>query len=182
MVRGRVVRDADQGRHQGDDSRPSRRGVPLGRNSDALHALRPPGNGRGAVGKGILSDAAMSASGAAAIGVHRGGGALRCEDVEWSVIASAVGTPTFVYSAGEIRAQYETLRAALAPASHRIHYSVKANSNLAVLALLRSLGAGVDIVSGGELFRALHAGFVGADIVFSGVGKTDRELGEALEA
>ena len=124
----------------------------------------------------------MSASGAAAIGFHRGGGALRCEDVELSAIANAVGTPTFVYSAGEIRAQYETLRAALAPAAHRIHYSVKANSNLAVLALLRSLGAGVDIVSGGELFRALQAGFVGADIVFSGVGKTDRELDEALDA
>jgi diaminopimelate decarboxylase len=93
-----------------------------------------------------------------------------------------VGTPAFVYSAGEIRAQYEALRAALASARYRIHYSVKANSNLALLALLRELGAGVDIVSGGELFRALHAGFRGSDIVFSGVGKTDRELHEALGA
>ncbi len=83
---------------------------------------------------------------------------------------------------GEIRAQYETLRSALAPAPHRVHYSVKATSNIAVLALLRSLGAGVDIVSGGELYRALHAGFAGPDIVFSGVGKTDRELREALDA
>src|SRR5688500_6736614 len=147
-----------------------------------MPALRPAGNGRGAVGQGVLNDAPMSAPGAAALGFHRGGGALRCEDVELSTIASASGTPAFVYSAGEIRTQYETLHAALAPARHRIHYSVKANSNIAVLASLRSLGAGVDIVSGGELFRALHTGFGGADIVFSGVGKTDRELDEALAA
>ncbi|HEY7407146.1 MAG TPA: diaminopimelate decarboxylase, partial [Gemmatimonadaceae bacterium] len=71
---------------------------------------------------------------------------------------------------------------ALAGAEHRIHYSVKANSSLAVLALLRDLGAGVDIVSGGELERALRAGFAGRDVVFSGVGKTEQELADALEA
>jgi len=124
----------------------------------------------------------MTAPGAATVGFHRAGGALRCEDVDIAAIARAVGTPAFVYSAGEIRSQFEVLRSALAPARHRIHYSVKANSNIALLALLRSLGAGVDIVSGGELFRALHAGFTGADIVFSGVGKTDVELDEALAA
>jgi diaminopimelate decarboxylase len=63
---------------------------------------------------------------------------------------------------------------------HRLHYSVKANSNLAILGVLRKLGAGVDIVSGGELYRAESAGFKGRDIVFSGVGKTQRELREAL--
>jgi diaminopimelate decarboxylase len=124
----------------------------------------------------------MTLSGAAAIGFHRAGGTLRCEEVDVAAIAREVGTPAFVYSAGDIRAQYEALRAGLAPVRHRIHYSVKANSNLALLGLLRELGAGVDIVSGGELFRALQAGFSGSDIVFSGVGKTTQELHEALDA
>lgn len=124
----------------------------------------------------------MTESGAATVGFHRAGGPLRCEDVDLSAIADAVGTPVFVYSAGEIRSQYEALRDALRAAPHRIHYSVKANSNLAILALLRGLGAGVDIVSGGELYRATTAGFSGGDIVFSGVGKTDAELLEAVAA
>jgi diaminopimelate decarboxylase len=64
----------------------------------------------------------------------------------------------------------------------RLHYSVKANSSIAILALLRELGAGLDIVSGGELYRALKAGYKGKDIVFSGVGKTEREMEEALRA
>jgi diaminopimelate decarboxylase len=64
----------------------------------------------------------------------------------------------------------------------RLHYSVKANSNSAILSLLREMGAGLDIVSGGELYRALQARFAGADIVFSGVGKTEREIEEALDA
>ncbi len=64
----------------------------------------------------------------------------------------------------------------------RLHYSVKANSSIAILALLRELGAGLDIVSGGELFRALMAGYKGSDVVFSGVGKTEREMEEALGA
>ena len=147
-----------------------------------MHALRTSSHCRGAVGKGVLSGPRRTASRAAPRGFHRADGTLRCENVDLATIADAVGTPSYVYSAGEIRTQYETLRDALTPARHRIHYSVKANSNIAVLALLRSLGAGVDIVSGGELFRALHAGFTGPDIVFSGVGKTDRELDEALTA
>jgi diaminopimelate decarboxylase len=65
---------------------------------------------------------------------------------------------------------------------HRVHYSVKANSALAILSLVRELGAGVDIVSGGELDRARRAGFTGPDVVFSGVGKTEQELRDALEA
>jgi diaminopimelate decarboxylase len=97
-------------------------------------------------------------------------------------IASSIGTPVYVYSSQSIREQYRRLDAALARIPHRLHYSVKANSNLAILSLLRSLGAGLDIVSGGELYRALRAGFSGADIVFSGVGKTTTELGEALDA
>jgi diaminopimelate decarboxylase len=97
-------------------------------------------------------------------------------------IADAVGTPAYVYRAETIRDQYQRLDRALAPVPHRICYSVKANGNLAVLALLKGLGAGADIVSGGELARALRAGFAGPDIVFSGVGKTQIEMRAALEA
>jgi diaminopimelate decarboxylase len=97
-------------------------------------------------------------------------------------IARSVGTPVYVYDAVEIRRQYEVLGQALEPAPHRIYYSVKANSNLAVLGLLRRLGAGADIVSGGELRRVLRAGFTPGDVVFSGVGKTAAELAQALDA
>jgi diaminopimelate decarboxylase len=71
---------------------------------------------------------------------------------------------------------------ALSTVPHRLHYSVKANGNLGILRLLRSLGSGADIVSAGELYRAQLAGFSGGDIVFSGVGKSDRELAEAVDA
>jgi diaminopimelate decarboxylase len=107
---------------------------------------------------------------------------LRCEKVSLDVIASAVGTPCYVYSASAIREQYRQLRDAMGRLDARLHYSVKANSSIAILALLRELGAGLDIVSGGELFRALQAGYSGRDIVFSGVGKTRREMEEALKA
>jgi diaminopimelate decarboxylase len=115
-------------------------------------------------------------------GFARTDGALACEGVPLDAIAAAAGTPVYVYSAGAIRDAYERLRRAFAPVPHRVHYSVKANSNLAVLRLLREMGAGVDIVSGGELFRVQRAGYAGADIVFSGVGKTETELREALRA
>jgi diaminopimelate decarboxylase len=107
---------------------------------------------------------------------------LRCEKISLDVIASAVGTPCYVYSASAIREQYRQLRDAMGNLDARLHYSVKANSSIAILALLRELGAGLDIVSGGELFRALQAGYSGRDIVFSGVGKTRREMEEALKA
>ncbi len=109
-------------------------------------------------------------------------GVLHCDAVPAAVIAEAAGTPTYVYSAGIIRQQYRRLDAAFARVPHRIHYSVKANSNLAILRLLQAEGAGVDIVSGGELYRAREAGFAGGDVVFSGVGKRARELHEALAA
>jgi diaminopimelate decarboxylase len=111
-----------------------------------------------------------------------GQGVLRVEGLELRAIAAAVGTPVYVYSAAHVRGQYRALDAALAPVPHRIHYSVKANGNLAILALLRGLGAGVDIVSAGELGRALAAGFGGPDVVFSGVGKRADELRAALAA
>ena len=134
------------------------------------------------MGEGILSGRAAVVPGAPPVGVHRRDGALRCDDVALEEIARAAGTPCYVYSAGAIRAQYALLDGAMAGVPHRLHYSVKANSNLAVLSLLRELGAGVDIVSGGELHRALAAGFTGDDVVFSGVGKTEREMREALAA
>ena len=97
-------------------------------------------------------------------------------------IAERVGTPVYVYSASLIRAQYHALADALRDVPHRICYSVKANGNLAVLKVLKALGAGADIVSLGELRRALLTGFQPSSIVFSGVGKTRQELDEAVRA
>ena len=136
------------------------------------------------MGEGILSPAPTSGAGSAgaAAGWSLEGGRLYCDAVPAEQIAEAVGTPAYAYSANMIRAQFGRLTRALAGVQHRVHYSVKANSNLAILRLLRELGAGVDIVSGGELYRATAAGFSGSDVVFSGVGKTVRELEEALEA
>jgi diaminopimelate decarboxylase len=127
------------------------------------------------VGEGVLTGAPVAA-------FPRVDGALRCEGVSLGHLAAQVGTPAYVYSSSMIRAQYRRLEEAFAGIPHRVHYSVKANSNLAVLALLRALGAGLDIVSGGELYRARQAGYAGGDVVFSGVGKTARELREALDA
>lgn len=138
--------------------------------------MRPAGHDRGRVGEGVLT---ASPHQAVAPGAHR---PARCEDIELEKLALAVGTPAYVYSATHVRQQYRGLAGALSRASHRIHYSVKANSSLAVLALFRELGAGVDIVSGGELDRALRAGYSGRDVVFSGVGKTEQELRQALIA
>lgn len=112
----------------------------------------------------------------------RRAGVLHAEQVPLPAIAAAVGTPAYVYCAGTIRDRLARLEAAFASVPHRIHFAMKANSNLAILRLLQELGAGVDIVSGGELFRAREAGFAGRDVVFSGVGKTVREIEQALEA
>ncbi|HZS61508.1 MAG TPA: diaminopimelate decarboxylase [Gemmatimonadaceae bacterium] len=108
--------------------------------------------------------------------------ALASDGVPLDRIADDVGTPAYVYSAGAIRSQFAAMDAALAAVPHKLHYSVKANGNIAILRLLRSLGSGADIVSSGELYRAQLAGFSGADIVFSGVGKSERELAEAVAA
>jgi diaminopimelate decarboxylase len=113
---------------------------------------------------------------------ERRDGVLHCEDVPAERIARAAGTPTFVYSASGLRERYSRLVAALAAIPHRVHYSLKANANRGVLAVLRDAGSGVDVVSGGELFRAQRAGFTGESIIFGGVGKTAAELSEALQA
>lgn len=97
-------------------------------------------------------------------------------------MAEVTGTPVYVYDADAVRAQWRRLEAAFASVPHRVHYSVKANSNLAVLALLEGLGAGADIVSGGELARVLRAGFAPGDVVYSGVGKSRAELEAAVSA
>jgi diaminopimelate decarboxylase len=109
-------------------------------------------------------------------------GRLVCEGVPLSTVARAVGTPTYVYSANAVREQYARLSAALDGVPFRIHYSLKANSNLALLRLLRSLGSAADVVSGGELFRARRAGFEPQDIIFGGVGKTEREIADGIDA
>jgi len=125
------------------------------------------------VGQGVLTPSGFS---------RTASGELVCEGVSLEAIADAVGTPTYVYSSRAIREQYDALDRALSPVPHRLHYSMKANSNLAVLRLLQQRGAGVDIVSGGELFRARQAGFSADSLVFSGVGKSPQELREALQA
>ena len=124
----------------------------------------------------------MADAPAAPAGFHLAGGVLHAEGVPLPVLAEAAGTPSYVYSAAVVRRQFRRLAGAFAGVPHRIHYSVKANSNLALLRLLRDEGAGVDIVSGGELYRAREAGFVAQDVVFSGVGKSARELHDALAA
>jgi diaminopimelate decarboxylase len=109
------------------------------------------------------------------------GGILHCEEINVSDVAVRYGTPTYIYSKRAIERSYESYAAALAGFPHRICYAVKANSNLAVLRTLAQLGAGFDIVSGGELFRVLSAGAEASRVVFSGVGKTASEIDYALE-
>ena len=109
-------------------------------------------------------------------------GRLHCEGTPLEAIADAVGTPTYVYSAGAIAHVYEAYERALDGVPHLVCYAVKANMNLAVLGLLARLGAGADVVSGGELYRALRAGFEPGRIVFAGVGKTREEIQEGMKA
>lgn len=108
--------------------------------------------------------------------------ALQCEGVALDALAAAVGTPAYVYSAGTIRDRYTRLTGALAGVPHRVHYSLKANSSRGVLDFLRALGSAADVVSGGELFRALRAGFRPEEIIFGGVGKSRQELHDAVAA
>lgn len=106
---------------------------------------------------------------------------LYCENVPVSLVAEAVETPFYLYSRKTILDHYRKLDQALEPVEHLICYSVKANFNLAILKTLAEQGAGADIVSGGELFRALRAGIPPQKIVYSGVGKRWDELQYTLE-
>jgi diaminopimelate decarboxylase len=110
------------------------------------------------------------------------GGELYAEDVPIARVAETLGTPFYLYSAGDMAARYRRFAAAFAPDTPLICYAVKANSNQAVLRLFAGLGAGADVVSEGELRRALAAGIPAQRIVFSGVGKTAGELAAALDA
>ena len=108
-------------------------------------------------------------------------GELHAEDVPLSCIASQVGTPVYVYSAATLTRHFGLFRQALDWTDHLVCFAVKSNSNLAVLKLMGDLGAGMDVVSGGEYARAKAAGVPGERIVFSGVGKTIPEMRMAIE-
>jgi diaminopimelate decarboxylase len=110
------------------------------------------------------------------------GGELHAEDVPIEQIAAAVGTPFYLYSAAGLASLYHRFADAFAPVRPLVCYAVKANSNLAVLRLFAGLGAGADVVSEGELRRAVAAGIPPQRIIFSGVGKTREELEAALAA
>ena len=114
-------------------------------------------------------------------GFAKVGEELRCDGVSLEDAAREHGTPLYVYSRGGIEAAFRAYEAAFAPARPRICYAVKANGNGAILRLLASLGAGADIVSGGELVAARRAGFPAERIVFAGVGKTDAEIALGLD-
>ncbi len=129
------------------------------------------------MGQGLLTDARFADA-----GLTRAGAALHLGGVSLTAIAEQVGTPVYVYNAEAIRERYRALDTALGAMPHRICYAVKANSTLAVLRILRDLGAGADIVSAGEMSRALAAGFAPERIVFSGVGKAPTELRQAVRA
>jgi len=109
-------------------------------------------------------------------------GSLYCEDVAAAELAARFGTPLYVYSQNTFTNHYQRLRQAFAAVDPLICFSIKACQNVHICRVLRELGTGFDVVSGGELFRALRAGADPQRIVFAGVGKTERELNEALDA
>lgn len=108
-------------------------------------------------------------------------GRLFAEDVDVAAIAATVGTPVYIYSSATIERHYRVFREALGPKAH-VFYAMKANSNLGVLMTLARLGAGADVVSEGEIRKAMAAGIPPERIVFSGVGKTEAELAHAVAA
>ena len=113
---------------------------------------------------------------------HHIDGVLHAENVAVPEIAKAVGTPFYVYSTATLERHYKVFSAAFSDIDAMVCYAMKANSNQAVLKTLANLGAGIDVVSGGELRRALAAGVPASRIMFSGVGKTVAEMDFALEA
>jgi diaminopimelate decarboxylase len=113
---------------------------------------------------------------------HRVNGELWCEGVPLEAIAEEIGTPVYVYSHSTLVRHFRAFDGAFAGTPHLVCFSAKSNSNLAILHLFGTLGSGVDIVSGGELFRALRAGIPPGKIVYSGVGKTTAEIDSALRA
>lgn len=112
--------------------------------------------------------------------VRRSGGRLTLDGVDLAELASDLGTPTYVYAIRQVCARYRAFRGAFTGVPLTVAYAVKANGHQAILSALAAMGAGADVVSGGELTRALAAGVPPSRIVFSGVGKTDAELDLAL--
>jgi diaminopimelate decarboxylase len=110
------------------------------------------------------------------------GGVLHAEGVALDRLAAAVGTPFYCYSTATLTRHYKVFAAAFADVRALVCYAMKANSNQAVIATLANLGAGADVVSGGELQRALRAGIPPGKIMFSGIGKTEAELAAAVDA
>jgi diaminopimelate decarboxylase len=110
------------------------------------------------------------------------GSRLFCEGVPVEEVAEMVGTPAYLYSRASIEQAFRRMDAAFGSLPHTICYAVKANSNLGILRVFAELGSGFDIVSGGELYRLRRIGVPGSRIVFSGVGKSREEIGEALRA
>ncbi len=108
-------------------------------------------------------------------------GKLFCEGVDLNELATAYGTPLYVYSQNTIKDNFNRLSSALSDLDHHIAFAVKSNSNLSVLQLLKTIGADFDIVSGGELFRVLKAGGTADQCTFAGVGKTREEIEYSLE-
>lgn len=113
---------------------------------------------------------------------QRVNGELWCEGVPLELVAEEVGTPVYVYSHRTLVRHFRAFDSSFSPVPHLVCFSAKSNSNLAILNLFGRLGSGVDIVSGGELFRALRAGIPAEKIVYSGVGKTTKEIDAALQA
>ncbi len=112
---------------------------------------------------------------------QRRGGVLHAEDIPVEELARAYGTPLYLYSTATLTRHWRVLDRSLRGVRHLVCYAVKANSNLAVLDVFGRLGAGFDIVSGGELYRVLRAGGDARRVVFSGVGKRDDEIAFALD-
>jgi len=111
---------------------------------------------------------------------QRRGGVLCAERIPLADLARAYGTPLYVYSTATLRRHWRVLDRSLSGLDHLVCYAIKANSNLAILNLLARLGAGFDIVSGGELYRVVKAGGDPRKVVYSGVGKRDEEIAFAL--
>src|ERR1700726_571613 len=109
-------------------------------------------------------------------------GVLHAEGVNLVALAEAVGTPFYCYASATLERHYRVFAGAFADVDALVCYAMKANSNQAVIATLAKLGAGADVVSGGELQRALKAGIPPEKIMFSGIGKTEREIAAALDA
>ena len=114
--------------------------------------------------------------------IHANQGILFAENISLEAIANQFGTPTYIYSKNTLIDTFESFQKGLLKTKHLVCFAVKANSNIAILNLFANLGAGFDIVSGGELERVLYAGGDPQKIVFSGVGKTTSEIEAALKA